>query len=113
MDSSTHIHLSDLHGYTLTAISLCHARITLTLEGFLDKTYLICTHAIIFYLSMDSLSLLRVSSADRRIDQIRTVLFGQELLLFVSLTGRIYLTICAESFSLQSGTGVRSAAVDE
>jgi hypothetical protein len=101
MYSSNRIHLSDVGGFTITAISLRHSQVIVKPETLLDKACLICTNAIIFYASIDYVSILRLSSEDRRIARVHTVLFDQELLLFLILTGGVYLTICAESISLQ------------
>src|SRR5437868_1786288 len=101
MDAVDYTFLREVHGYIITAISMCDSLVTVTLESVAHRASLICTHAVIFCMSLDSISILRLSSEDRRVAQVHTLNIHQETLLFLVLTGGAYLTIRAKAIALQ------------
>ena len=95
-----HVLTDELTGYTITAISMCRLQILVKLETASDEVCLICKHATLSSVSMDSFSLLRLSPEDRCVVRVYTITMDNDLFLLFVLSGGDYLTICAEAIAV-------------
>ena len=101
MDAVDYTFLCEVHGSIITAISMCGSLVTVRLEALAHRASLTCTDAVIFCLSLDCVSILRLSTEDRRVAHVHTLNIHQETLLFLVLAGGAYLTIRAKAIALQ------------
>ena len=92
---------NELNGYTITAISMRTFQITVKLEIPSGGVYLICKNANILSVSMGYISILRLSSEDRCVVCVHTVIMDNDIFLFLMLSCGAYLTICAEDVHLK------------
>ena len=101
MDTVDYAFLRDVPGSIVTAISMYGSLVTVKLESVAHQACLVCTQAVIFCLSLDCVSILRLPSEERRVSQVHTLTIHQETLLFLVLAGGAYLTIRAEAIALE------------